>query len=46
MSCFDRHDQHNSGGYNIQNNIDNSVYNTNINPASSSASNQVIIYGQ
>ena len=37
MSFFDRHDQHNSGGYNIQNNIDNSVHNTNINPVSNSA---------
>lgn len=37
MSFFDRHDQHNTGGYNFQNNIDNSVHNTSINLSNSSS---------
>lgn len=31
MSLFNKNDQHNSGGYNIQNNIDNSYHQTNLN---------------
>ncbi|OYS00140.1 hypothetical protein CBF68_06590 [Lactobacillus taiwanensis] len=39
MSLFNKNDQHNSGGYNIQNNIDNSYHQTNLNYPSGPSTN-------
>lgn len=39
MSLFNKNDQHNSGGYNIQNNIDKSYHQTNLNYTSGPSTN-------